>query len=248
MTDKKQTPEVQLPERAPFGPLMIWGKKGAGKTLAALNSPWLPILDIDTEYSALEYHTNQKDLIEHGYIKAPFERVGVSSYSEFQNTIMEINESSKVYGTIIIDTAGQWGDWVSESVFGGKSDKMTQVLWGDVRKRLRSTLIALQAKSRCLILTAHYREYRGQASPRCNPSVLELASLSVLLERDINNQYPDSKTISQRMPYLPPSIHQYSITRMMHYYQHPADYKNLRPEEKAVVVVEDTNDAEVFDG
>lgn len=247
---KEQPKETRLviPEKPPFGVTLAWGKRKVGKTLFALNSPWLPVHIIDTEDSAADYEQHMNRLLDMSTLKNEFTRSVCYEWNDFTKAVTEILASETKYGTIIIDTSGQVTEWIKTDTFQSagteKATKMGQVVWGDVRNRIRNMLLKLMKQSNLVILTAHEREYNGVQSPRCNPALLELASLSIQLTKNPNQQVPDGVIDVARLPFFPPRIPQITIEKLLPYVDKPADYENLPEEEKApeveVYIPEDT--------
>lgn len=252
---------TSIPEKPPFGPPCFWGKRGSGKTLAILNSPWQPVHIIDVENSSSDYFIHQKRLIEMGIIPQEFTRTPCLSFEAFNKEYLRITgqevQGGKLvktsdglkFGTIGLDTTGQISTWVATSKFASvseaKAEKMSQVVWGQIRDSLRNMLLQLQEHCDLIILTAHEREYRGAFSPRLNPSILELTSFSIRLMRPPNQKLPDADFTYNRLPFFPPRVQQFTITKMLDYIQHPADWDNLKEEEKTVEpepYVEETGD------
>ena len=219
----------------PFGITVIWGKRKAGKTIASLNSPWQPVHTIDVEFSAQDYEKEFKTVQELGLIKNPFTRESCLTWKDFTNETTRIITGKDMYGTLILDTMGQITTWMAASQFGKVSDlkaqKMSQVVWGEVRDRLRDMILMLQKKTKLLILTAHEKEYEGVKSPRANPAVLELASLSIQLTKGLNQTVPDGIVDIARLPVYPPRIPQFTISKLLTYHKKPADWDNLKDDE-----------------
>jgi hypothetical protein len=224
----------------PFGITVIWGKRKVGKTIAALNSPWLPVHIIDDEFSAKDYQEQWALVQELGLIKNPFTRESCLTDDSFAKEAKRIIKGKETYGTLILDTAGQITTWLAtrhfKSVSPSKAEKMSQVVWGEVRDKLRDLLLQLQLKTKLIILTAHEREYAGVKSPRANPAILELASLSIRLEKSPNQKIPDGIVDVARLPVYPPKIPQFTISKLLTYHKKPADWDELKEDER----VEDT--------
>lgn len=242
---------TDIPEKPPFGPPVIWGKRGAGKTIAMLNSPWQPVHVIDVENSSGDYFMHQKRLIEMNFLTSEFTRASCFTFEAFNQEYLRITgqavKDGKVvkvndglhFGTIGIDTAGQIATWVANSRFAAvspaKAEKLSGVVWGDIRDRLRNMFLSLQEHCDLIILTAHEREFpKGVFSPRINPGVLELTSYSIRLLRGPNQKMPDADFTYNRLPFFPPKVPGFTITKMLDYIQHPADWDNLKDEEKHV--------------
>jgi hypothetical protein len=232
----------------PFGITVLWGKRKVGKTIAALNSPWLPVHVIDVEFSAKDYEDNFEMMKELGILKNPFTRASCLVQDDFFTEFERITdkESDVHYGTIILDTVGQITEWTKTSIFARAGDnkvaKMSQIVWGDVRSSLRNMLLQLQMKSDLIVMTAHEREYAGVKSPRANPTILELASMSIHLEKRPNQQIPDGIVDIARLPVYPPRIPEFTIAKLLTYHKKPADWDNLSEDEQvenSVPVIEE---------
>lgn len=242
MTEQTTTvqPPVEghlLPE---FGIPIVWGKRGAGKTLFSLNSPYTPVHIIDVENSSKDYETHMDRLIERGFFKSKFTRIFTPQWTDFMAEMTRIASTPTIdgarYGTIVIDTIGQVTEWVKTDEFAKNAaiaTKMSQVVWGKVRDRLRNMLLMLSKHADMVILLAHEREYEHVVSPRCNPGVLELTSVSVRLVRDPNQQIPDGLITYARLPFWPPRIPQITLSKMLTFIERPADWDKLTEEEKA---------------
>ena len=238
MTDKTLEPPVNLaPLKVEFGIPIIWGKRGAGKTLMSLNSPYQPVHIVDVENSSADYETHMARLIERGYFNNPFTRVFTPQWSDYGTEMARIMSlPNHTYGTIVIDTIGQVGEWFHTDQFAKDANiagKMSQVVWGRVRDRLRNMLLGLSKKADMIILLAHEREYEHVVSPRCNPGILELTSVSIRLVRDPNQQIPDGLVTYARLPFWPPRIPQITLSKMLTYIEKPANWSELTEEQKA---------------
>lgn len=226
--------KLNIPETPPFKAIILSGKKAAGKTLTALGSPWAPIHILDTELSSIDYFEQMEWLLHNRYILHPFTRADVPTFGHFQTEVGRILKSGETYGTLILDTAGQLTSWVAEDKFlqyGDKADKQSQLVWGKVRDSLRDLLLKLSTRAKLLVLTGHERQYGSVISPRMNPALLELVGLQVRLVRPANAKLPDGN-ISARLPLFPPLIRGFRIVSLLKYYTDPADWDNLKDEEK----------------
>jgi len=226
--------------RPPFGWLLIWGKKAAGKTLASLNSPWQPVHVIDCENSSADYFMHQQILTDLGHLRGPFTRASCYTLADYLAEATRIVQGKETYGTIVIDTFGQVTSWVGEDQFTKDariSEKQGQVVWGHVRDRLRKQMNELGKKCSMLIFTAHEREYPPASknfSPRCNPSVLELASISIRLTRPPNEKLPTGILSGARLSFFPPQIKDFAIEKLLDYIQKPADWDKLKDDERVI--------------
>ncbi len=250
----KEKKEVYVPNEPPFGGMLIWGSRKEGKTLMSLNSPWQPVHIIDLEDSAKDYESQSKRMIEAGYLRGEFTRAACYTWGEFkkewerivghqivansrrEETYPKIKDAEDThYGTIIIDTAGQWTEWVKSEVFGratvDEANKMSQVVWGRVRDALRNQYLGLAKHCDMLIVTAHMSSYNNIDSPRCNPTILELVSLGVQVKRQPNQLIPNGKIDIARLPFFPPRVKEVTIEKLVNYVDNPADYDNLSEDE-----------------
>jgi hypothetical protein len=222
-----------------LGTVLLFGARYTGKTMAAINCPKRDhqgVLHLDTEDSALAYFENQDRLIKMGILRGSFSRIAVSDLESAQKEIMDIVRDPGRWGTIVLDTAGQFAAWIEMDSFhkmSTKADKQSQVIWGDVRKRFRTLLIGLSAKCDQLIVTAHSREYEKIRTPRCNPALLELVSCTFELTRQPNSKLPNAK-VTSRLPFFPPQINAFTMAKAYEYLKDPADWDNLKEEEKVV--------------
>jgi hypothetical protein len=225
----------------PFGITCIWGKRKVGKTIAGINSPWQPVHVIDVEFSSKDYEENAEMVKELGLITRPWTRTSCLTYPDFAKEATRIINGKEMYGTIVLDTIGQITEWIKYVEFGRnekRSEKLSQVVWGEVRDRLRELLLQLQLKSKLIILTAHEREYpTGTFSPRANPAILELASLSFRLVRQPNQKIPDAITDTARIPVFPPKIPQFTVEKLLDYYKEPTNWDDLKKEEQVEEII-----------
>ena len=229
-------------KEVPWGITTLWGARKVGKTIAALNSPWQPVHVIDVEFSAKDYETNMEQMAELGIIPKPFTRTSCLDQDAFFTEFARIagNRMKGIttdvrYGTIILDTVGQVTQWIADYEFKENesiAEKQSQVVWGKVRARIRSMVLDLTAHCSLLVLCAHEREFRKIFSPRCNPAVLELSSLSIRLVRPPNQKVPDGVIDIARLPVFPPRIPEFTIASLLKYIKKPADWDNLNEDEK----------------
>lgn len=233
-TEEKAEPKVEIPDTAPFGATMIWGKKGVGKTLACLNSPWKPVLVFDTENSSKEYSIHQGKLIELGILNGEFQRFESLDYKTLFDEFVRISKSNEQYGTIVVDTGGQWSEWVAKNRFDteNKSEKLGQIVWGKIRDDLRRTILMLTKHCKCLLFTAHERKYGSVIDPRANPALLEITAISIRLTRDPNMRLPAAQFVASRVPFFPPQVRDFTITKMLSYFGSPADWNKLEEDNK----------------
>ena len=225
MTEKK------LP---PIGVFLIWGQKGAGKTIFGLTSPYKPVLVLDTERSSYVYHT--KKLFD-------FERMDCLDWQAFAGAAKAIPEGK--YGTVVVDTIGQAGQWISDYQFksaGKKGDSQSMMVWGEVRNMIRNLILSLMGKAKILVLTSHARtDYQAarqrqvKYEPRANPAFSELADVSVQLIREPNQRVPHGLIEERdRSMSLPPRVDPCTWEKLLGYLlEQPADWENLKPEEMA---------------
>jgi hypothetical protein len=235
-----------IPVTPPFGTPIIWGKRGTGKTVLTLNSPWQPVHVLDVEDGARDYEEHMDRLIVSGLIPAKFTRDFCPDWDAWRKAIHRITNSVKGlppipgykpvhYGTISIDTVGQWGEWAKTAAFSQpNAEKLSQITWGKIRDYLRSTILELKNHCDFVILTAHQREYpTGIFSPRANPAILELTSLSIQLTKQRNQLVPDGIIDYTRLPFLPQRISPMTWQKLLSYVEKPADWNNLSESEKA---------------
>jgi hypothetical protein len=218
------------PDVPPFGMTVLFGSKGHGKTIAAINSPWEPVHVIDVEGSSADYFKHQDRLIEAGVLKHNFTRADCPTYDLFKLEMDRIMTAKERYGTLVIDTAGQFAQWTSDDIFRQNQamvEKQSQVVWGKVRDKLRSGVLALHSRAKLVVLTAHERDYKGIKSPRLNPALIELTAQSFRLVRDPNRPVPDAHLYGARLPFYPPRIQGFAIASLLNYFDKPTDWSNL---------------------
>jgi hypothetical protein len=231
----KNGKEVYIPEVPPFGTTILFGKKGAGKTLAAINSPWEPVHVVDVEGSSSDYFKEQKKLLEMGILKHGFTRADCPTYAQFNAEMTRLSSNKQMYGTLVIDTGGQWAEWSRDKVFAENSsivDKQSQVVWGKLRDKLRGGTLFLASRAKLVIVTAHEREFKGVITPRLNPAIIELAAMSWRLVRDPNKSLPDGYLSGARLPYFPPRMQAFTVANLLQFFDAPADWNNLSEGER----------------
>lgn len=227
--------KLYLPEKPPFGLTVLFGVKGSGKSLGAINSPWEPVHVIDVEGSTVDYHNEMGKLVEMGILSHGFTRADCPTYPEFYAELDRIKKDKLHFGTLVIDTGGQYAEWLRDDIFSKNAkaaEKQSQMVWGMVRNQIRDIILKLESRSKLVIVTAHERDYRGVISPRLNPAVIELASLSIRLVRLPNSKLPDGHVYGARLPYFPPRIQGFTVMGLMKYFDAPADWNNLSESEK----------------
>jgi len=223
--------EKKLP---PIGVFLVWGQKGAGKTIFGLTSPYRPVLVLDTERSSYVYHAKQL---------FDFERKDCLDWQTFVKEVKGIQEGQ--YGTIVVDTAGQVGEWVAEHKFqeaGKRAESQSTRIWGEVRSMIRNLLFSLMKKAQIVVLTAHARvDYHAMRQkiaryePRLNPTFQELVDVSVEMGRADNQKVPYGVIGERdRSLSLPPKVEPCTWEKLLGYLlEQPADWQNLKPEEVA---------------
>jgi len=236
---------VQVPVPAPFGWCLAWGKMGVGKTLLGLNSPWRPVHIIDLENSSYDYFMHMDRLTKMGTLRGPFTRSACYTLADYEDAYKKLVAKKQHYGTIVLDTIGQVANWIGENQFmkdARQADKQGQVVWGRVRDRIRNQLNELGSLCDMLIVTAHERVYEKKGllaiiSPRCNPTVLEVVSLSIRLERGANQKLPtayfSANGAKSRLSFFPPQIKDFSMDKLLEYVAQPADWGKLKDGEMA---------------
>lgn len=245
--------KIVIPDSPPFGLMVLFGVKAAGKTLASINSPWEPVHVIDVEGSSADYFKEQRRLVDSGVLAHGFTRADCMTADSFAQEVSRIKrDPAAVYGTLVIDTGGQWAEWTRDDQFKTDrniADKQSQIVWGRIRSRLRDTTLALQSKCKLMIITAHERDYRGVKTPRVNPAIMELVALSFRLVRDPNKALPDAHLNGSRLPFFPPRIVGFTVANLLRYFDTPADWGNLDQSElQPEMVLEDRVNNEDYEG
>jgi len=214
--------------QAPIDVILVWGRPGSGKTLFGLNSPYKPILVLDTERSAKLYQAHfqfdWKDCVTYGGPE------GLAS-------ALQALEPGQ-YGTLVIDTATQWCEWVARAVFAReahRAEKQSQLVWGLVKGEIRQTIQELLNKVQVIVFTAHDRARygsSGEREPKVLDPIMEYATVAIQLVRDPNQRIPRGAVTKSRILALPPQLPKATWEVLLHYVTHPADWANLKAEER----------------
>jgi len=234
-----------------LGIIKVSGRYGTGKTLFGLTCPSGPILHLDTEFSSEAYsgvveftRMDIRSLVDLRVILG----IGTPTTEQSERGIFAIGDTQ--FGTIVLDTIPTIEDWLVEEIhsIGGAltaGDRLSGLGWGELKRRERGILMRLRQKCKILIITAHMRlEFAGKRptgryQPKGKETISELASLSIILERDQNNQIPSaivekSRLLSSDMvPMLPPRIPQCTWEHLVSYLLKPSNWDELSDEEKA---------------
>ena len=238
--------DTETIKKAPVGTILTYGASRAGKTMMCLNAPRQPVHVIDTEDSSGDYERYQDRLIEAGVIKHRFTRTYTPTFDSYAAEFGRITGATRVngravhhdtgiaYGTLVIDTGGQMAEWLKQVIFEAATpnqvQNMSQVVWGRVRDALRTHLLHYTEHCEQLILVAHERKYNKVYSPRINPAVLELTSVTIRLVRKQNQLLPEAH-IDARLPFFPPRIPEFTLQKLYDYVADPADWSALSDEE-----------------
>lgn len=220
-----------MTKELPFKSILVWGEPGSGKTLFGWNSPYKPVLCMDFEYSsrpyrrvADQYDVNVVDILKY------------SGKEGFAELITKVPDGK--YGTIVLDTAWQPFEWITQATFykaGKRAESQSMLVWGDVRRAIRDTILGLAQKCEVLIMTAHARNRYGtkEREPRISPSAFELVDVAIRLHRDPNKKVPVGVVDSRNrlMGLLPPKIEPCTWQKILEYVINPPDWDNLKPEE-----------------
>jgi hypothetical protein len=171
------------------------------------------------------------------------------------------------FDVIMIDTISEIEDglveWVQKNptYFGhssGQYAKMSGIMWGDVKTLWKTILSDLASRCQTFVFCAHMANIwqgdrpTGKRKPKGKETLMELASLYLLMERkaDAQGKMPakpaanvlksrlvhisfDETTMEMRdpVPCLPPRIPVCTPAEIRKYMLTPPDYANLKPEE-----------------
>ena len=220
---------VHKPGQAPIDVILVWGRPGSGKTLFGLNSPYKPILVLDTERSAKLYQAHFS-----------FEWKDCVTYGGPEGLVSALQALRPgQYGTLVIDTATQWCEWVARAVFAReahRAEKQSQLVWGLVKSEIRQTIQELLNKVQVIVFTAHdrarYGALPGEREPKVLDPLMEYATVAIQLVRAPNQRVPRGVVTKSRILALPPQLPQATWEVLLHYVTHPADWANLKAEER----------------
>lgn len=217
------------PGEAPIDIILIWGRPGVGKTIFGLGSPYRPILVLDTERSAKLYQAH-----------FTFDWQDCTTYSGpegLSNALHAIRPGQ--YGTVIVDTATQWCEWVARAIFQREShraEKQSPLVWGMVKQEVRQTIQELLNKVQVIVFTAHdrtkYNSPFSEREPRVLDPIIEYATVALQLERGPNERIPRGVVTKSRILALPPHLPKATWEALLHYVTHPADWAHLKAEER----------------
>jgi hypothetical protein len=242
--------DLELLKRKLSGTIGIAGRFGAGKTVFGLSNPWAndtPTIVIDSEGSAQQY----RDVFN-------FEVIDLKPETSLNNLLLDIDRY-KHRCVIILESIEILQDTLTTDIFATSNpnvvEKASTVVWGKVKTHLRRIIMALKSKCDILIITAHTRAMfdNGQITKLQEPKFMapawELTHLALLLERRSTSILPDAILDPTRgksrfvenvngilLPVLPPRIPEFSWEKLLYYLKNPADYSNLKQEEKVLSV------------
>jgi len=224
-------PQAEAPPRqAPISIITVWGASGVGKTLFAINSPYRPVLILDTERGAKPYKVS--GLYDFHHLQCPT-WMGRDGLKEQLRLIRRGQ-----YGTVGIDTGTQFCDWVAKEAFTNaparKVDKQSMLVWGEAKHTVRQILMDLMTKTRVIVITAGSRlQPDGQTrEARILEPVFALSDVFMELRREPNRRIPYGLTMpptsKSRIMGLPPRLPAATWEALLGYIlEKPADWDHL---------------------
>lgn len=251
----------------------VTGEYGSGKTLfgVTINPPKTKVYD--TEHSSVAY----KSLgFTHVSIQEEMQKVKPGGYrpiDTFQWWWKQIKEMKPgEFDVVFVDTISEIEEglveWVQNnpSHFGhthGQYQKMSGIMWGDVKSLWKQVLSDLAAKCETFVFAAHMANVwagdkpTGKRKPKGKETLMEIASLYLCLERKPDDKgklpaKPAATVLKSRLvatkfnsesgdleivPCLPPRLPECTPAKIRWYMDNPPDYQKLKKDE---VVREET--------
>lgn len=132
----KKATELEMPTTIK---MMVYGQAGMGKTTFALSSEKPLLLDFDNGVKRVNMsHLDGVDIVQ------------ISSWTDVQ---MVLRENLSEYRTIVVDTIGKMGDYITQYVCGNKQPQLRD--WGKMNGVYTDFLRQLDMMGKNLVFVAH---------------------------------------------------------------------------------------------
>ena len=240
----------------------VTGPYSSGKTLFGLTISPKETLVFDTEKGAASYEAlgfKRIDLADEVQKLHPNGATAEQTYKAWLKLIRQI--PSGKYSVIVVDPIDDLENGLIDAVsndyssYGFNSresfDKSGGIRWATIKNQWKSVLSDLSARCQTFVFTTHLRRvWRGgfptdEVAPRGKTTLMELASLYLLLERQ-GNGIPSAIPLKKRIMVpvlsdagltmrdaLPPRMPEGTPQGLRYYIANPVDPANLKDEEKA---------------
>lgn len=250
----------------------VAGEYASGKTLAILSIDPEHTLLFDVELSAASYNLPLAKRID---VPAELLKIHKAGYKPIDMWLWFLDQLRKIepgkYTVIAVDPISdiEQGlcDWVNANpaYFGRSADQYKKsggIFWGDVKAYWKMVLADLAVRCETFAYTVHMRDQfsgaspTGKREPKGKDTLMELASLALLLERksDAKGEVPEKPAgivIKSRLahtkwengelkvlPILPPRLPIATPTAIREFIKRPADYNKLTKGQRLEVVVQ----------
>lgn len=245
----------------------VTGKYSSGKTLFGLQLDPANTLVFDMEKSSESYEAlgfRRVDVPAEMMRAYPRGYKPVDTYVWWRDAVKSL--AAGRYRVVILDPVSEIESGLTEWVranpghFGHTAamyQKMSGIMWGDVKELWKSLLADLASRCECFVFTAHMGvvwagdKPTNKLKPKGKDTLHELASLYLQLERnpDVKGNVPavpSAVVLKSRqahtslgpdgvriVPALPPRLPVATPAAIRAYMLKPPDYSALRPEERA---------------
>jgi hypothetical protein len=248
----------------------VTGEFASGKTLFGLTiAPGERTKVYDTEKSSGSYASIKFERVSIPDVMAALKPSGYKPIDTFTWWLDDVKKTTPgKYDVIMIDTISEIEDglveWVQKNptYFGhssGQYAKMSGIMWGDVKTLWKNVLSDLASRCQTFVFCSHMSNIwqgdrpTGKRKPKGKETLMELASLYLLMERKADKNGvmpakpsaiqlksrlvhisfdPETGELRDPQPCLPPRIPVCTPAEIRKYMNSPPDYKALKPEEK----------------
>ncbi len=245
----------------------VTGEYASGKTLFALTIDPPNTRVYDTEHSSASYQSLGFDRVSVQDKMAALKPNGykpIDIFTWWWSDIKAIKPGQ--FAVVVIDTISEIEEglveWVQKNPghfnhTAGQYQKMSGIMWGDVKSLWKSILSDLTTKVQTFVFAAHMSNVwsgdrpTGKRKPKGKETLMELASLYLLMERKANDKgqvaaKPSAIVLKSRLlhtgfdpesgelilkPCLPPRLPNCTPAEIRKYMNTPPDYKKLSKDE-----------------